>query len=170
MVKLSPQVFKAYRQVHKGLVRRYEGPYPIIKKVGKVSYQLELPSKLKLHPVFHVSLLKPYHEDMEDPSRKESKRAPPANVTSFTHEVEKILDDRVIKRRGVPNHKEYLIRWKGLPESQNSWEKAEDLWQFPEAIQKYLSSIIVEDVDDFGGGECYGPLRKIGIEVLPVRE
>ena len=27
MVKLPPQQFKAYRQVHKGLVRRYEGPF-----------------------------------------------------------------------------------------------------------------------------------------------
>ncbi|GKV50067.1 hypothetical protein SLEP1_g56783 [Rubroshorea leprosula] len=32
MVKLPAQQFKAYRQVQKGLVRRYEGPYPILGK------------------------------------------------------------------------------------------------------------------------------------------
>lgn len=58
LVKLLP---KAFKSVHKGLVRRYEGPLPITKRVGKVSYQLLLPSKLRIHPVFHVSLLKPYH-------------------------------------------------------------------------------------------------------------
>ncbi|KAK3008052.1 hypothetical protein RJ639_013688 [Escallonia herrerae] len=53
MLKLLPQQFKSFRKVHKGLIRKYEGPFPIMAKVGKVSYQLELPPKLKIHPVFH---------------------------------------------------------------------------------------------------------------------
>lgn len=46
MVKLLPQQFKAFRKVHKGLVRKYEGPFPVIGKVGKVSYKVDLPVKL----------------------------------------------------------------------------------------------------------------------------
>ncbi|KAI3462633.1 hypothetical protein Pfo_019296 [Paulownia fortunei] len=76
LVKLLPQQFKALRGMHKGLVRRYEGPFPIVAKVGKVSYRIDLPSSLKIHPVFHVSILKPYHGDEEDPSRGQSHRAP----------------------------------------------------------------------------------------------
>nr|GEV60445.1 hypothetical protein [Tanacetum cinerariifolium] len=63
MVKLLPQQLKSLRKVHKGLIRRYEGHFPMIGRVGKVSYRVQLPSKLKIHPVFHVSFLKPYHED-----------------------------------------------------------------------------------------------------------
>ena len=38
---------------------RYVGPYKILKRIGKVPYELELPTKLgAVHPVFHVSLLK----------------------------------------------------------------------------------------------------------------
>ena len=33
------------------------------KKVGPVAYQLELPPKIKLHNVFHVSILKKYVHD-----------------------------------------------------------------------------------------------------------
>nr|CAN64050.1 hypothetical protein VITISV_019944 [Vitis vinifera] len=95
-VKLLPQQFKSLRPVHKGLVRRYEGPFPILGKVGKVSYKVELPPRLKIHPVFHVSYLKPYHEDKDDPSRELSKRAPTAVVTSYDKEVEHIIADRVI--------------------------------------------------------------------------
>ncbi|GKB04342.1 hypothetical protein Tco_0832485 [Tanacetum coccineum] len=35
MVKLLPQQFKSLRKVHKGLIRRYEGPFSVIGRVGK---------------------------------------------------------------------------------------------------------------------------------------
>ena len=38
---------------------RYVGLYEIWKRVGKVAYELKLPSELSLvHPVFHVSMIK----------------------------------------------------------------------------------------------------------------
>ena len=130
LVKLLPQQFKAFRKVHKGLIRRYEGPFPVIKRVGNVAYKLQLPPKLKIHPVFHVSLLKPYREDKEDPSRGMSTRAPTAVVTSFDKDVEAILADRVVRKRGVPPSIEYFVKWKGLPMSEASWESEDSLWQF----------------------------------------
>ena len=37
----------------------YMGPYEILQRVGKVGYELRLPSELaSVHPIFHVSMLK----------------------------------------------------------------------------------------------------------------
>ncbi|KAG8377434.1 hypothetical protein BUALT_Bualt08G0032500 [Buddleja alternifolia] len=95
LIKLIPQQFKAFLGMHKGLVRKYEGPYPVVAKVGKVSYWLDLPSTLKIHPVFHVSMLRPYQEDEEDPSRGESHRAPPVVTKSFDKEIEEVISHKL---------------------------------------------------------------------------
>ncbi len=42
------------------LTLKYIGPFKVIQVVSTMSYKLELPETMKIHPVFHVSLLKPY--------------------------------------------------------------------------------------------------------------
>ena len=36
---------------------KYVGPFEILKRIGKVAYELKLPPSMQQHPVFHVSLL-----------------------------------------------------------------------------------------------------------------
>lgn len=105
--------------------------------MGNVSYQLQLSLRLKLHLVFHVSLLKPYHEDAEDPSSGESKRAPTTVITAYDKDVEYIITDRVTRRRGVPTYNQYLVKWRNNPESEATWECEEDPWQYEDHTQRY---------------------------------
>ena len=43
---------------------RYIGQFEVLKRVGEVAYELDLPPGLSgVHPVFHVSMLKRYHGD-----------------------------------------------------------------------------------------------------------
>nr|GEX38417.1 hypothetical protein CTI12_AA187700 [Tanacetum cinerariifolium] len=143
--------------------QRYEGPFPVIGRVRKVSYRVQLPPKLMIHPVFHVSFLKPYHGDEEDLERGVSKRASTAVVTSYDLEVKEILSYRTIRRRGLPSYKEYLIKWRDLPDSEASWE-AKDLlrlsgilwkveeglgspWNVLECVRKYWKAKkVMEDL------------------------
>ena len=53
-------------------MKRHEGPFSVIKRVGKVAYKIQLPTTIKVHPIFHVSQLKPYSGDAESSSREES--------------------------------------------------------------------------------------------------
>jgi len=62
---------------HYMLVPRYDGPFEVMRKMGAVAYRLKLLERLKLHPTFHVSYLKPFHEDLEDSERGKSLRASP---------------------------------------------------------------------------------------------
>lgn len=103
--------------MHKGLLRRYEGLFEVIARVGKVSYKLDLPDSLKIHPVFHVSRLKTYHEDIGDQNRGESNQTPPIMTKSYDKEIKEVLSSKVFRIRGVPRRTHYLIKWKGLPES-----------------------------------------------------
>ena len=40
-----------------------EGPFTITKVLSPLSYELKIPTSWKIHPVFHASLLSPYHEN-----------------------------------------------------------------------------------------------------------
>ncbi|RVX02929.1 hypothetical protein VitviT2T_020572 [Vitis vinifera] len=52
-------------------------------------------------------------------------------------EVKNILAERVTRRQGVPPVIEYLVRWKGLPKRQVSWEHADALRKFWKHIEKF---------------------------------
>ena len=40
------------------LAPRYCGPFEILSRIGQVAYQLTLPPNLRVHNVFHISILK----------------------------------------------------------------------------------------------------------------
>ncbi|XP_070031880.1 uncharacterized protein [Nicotiana tomentosiformis] len=93
------------------LLQKYIGLLSIERRIGKVAYWVDTPAWWKIHPVFHVNLLKPFWEDMEDPSRSQltlpSIRGP--NLTE-KRRVEAILDDRVI-HASRKDHQDFLVKW-----------------------------------------------------------
>ncbi|WKA00569.1 hypothetical protein VitviT2T_018910 [Vitis vinifera] len=56
---------------------------------------------------------------------------------SWEKEVKNILAERVTRRQGVPPMIEYLVRWKGLPKKQVSWEHADALRKLWKHIEKF---------------------------------
>ena len=96
-----------------------------------MAYRLELPSSMKVHPVFHVSLLEPYKES-NIPRRAQQ---PPPCVEIENHaeyEVEKVLDSR--RRWGKL---EYLIHWRGYDINERTWEPVENLANAPQKVQEF---------------------------------
>ena len=60
-VMLSTIHLKLLNQPSKQFRSRDIGPYTIIEKISSQAFKLDLPSNMKVHPVFHISLLKEFN-------------------------------------------------------------------------------------------------------------
>ena len=49
---------------------KFAGPISVVKQVFDDAYKLALPPEIKMHPLFHVSLLKEYFKDSMRPERE----------------------------------------------------------------------------------------------------
>lgn len=103
---------------------RWLGPFTISKVVNAASVKLDLPADIRLHPVVHVSQIKPY---VEDPRWEQRNQPPPAIVDDtgkVTYDVEQIIAHQVLRSGGKsrkPGYK-YLVKWEGYPLWDCTWE------------------------------------------------
>jgi hypothetical protein len=114
------------------LAPKHHGPFPIKRVLSPITYQLTLPGTWKIHDVFHVDLLTPYIEmEFHGPNYTR----PPPDLVQGTeeYEVEAILDSR---RHGQGHKVQYLVKWKGYPNSDNEWVNWDDM-HTDEALEKF---------------------------------
>jgi transposase InsO family protein len=122
------------------LLPKFVGPYKVLELVGPVAVKLSLPPTTKIHPVFHVSLLKPAQEAQHEPGEI----VPPINPPpldwldpDLEYEVEGVIGHRFTKsgtKRGV----DYLIRWAGYGPDSDTFEPRESLMlSIPELVLAY---------------------------------
>ena len=81
-----------------------------------MAYRLQLPEGSRLHNVFHVGLLKPFHGD------------PPASTPPLPpiHDGRVVLTPaRVRRARFQHGAWEILVEWQGLPLDDATWEPRE---------------------------------------------
>ena len=106
------------RRINQKLAARFYGPFKIIEKVGEVAYKLQLPDYSKIHPVFHISLLKKavgnYHILGELPKELEV-------VAEEEIYPVKVLGFRVTVQEGV-SIPQSLIQWKNKSIDDVTWE------------------------------------------------
>lgn len=118
LVKLQPyrQQSVATRVSHK-FSKKYFGPFPILQKVGSVAYKLQLPATSKIHPVFHISLLKKFVGTNDTPHSSLPMDA--INNQPVIQPVA-VLDHR---KKKVHHHwvDQYLVQWENLPLEESTW-------------------------------------------------
>src|SRR5258708_21808876 len=102
--------------------KRY-GPFKVTKEISPVAYQLHLPNGWNIHDIFHASLLSPYCK-MAAHGPNYSRPPPELIKGEEEYEVEKIINHRC---SGQSRTLQYLIKWKGYPEADNTWELADQV-------------------------------------------
>ena len=123
----------------KGLVRfgqkgklspRFIGPYEVLKRVGKVAYEIALPPHMHhIHNVFHVSMLKKYIPDSNQVIEYDRVEIQP--YLSYVEQPVKILDkkEKVLRNRSVPIVK---VLWRNPKVEEITWElESEMLDKYP---------------------------------------
>jgi len=103
--------------------------------MSPVNYRLKLPTQWSIHDVFHIDLLMPYWETDLHGSNY-SRLAPDLINNREEYKVKKILDSQQFGRR---HKKQYLVKWKGYPDSDNEWVDHKDV-HAPEAIREFKNS------------------------------
>ena len=95
LVLLSTKTLKM-KGIPDKLKKRIMGPFQIQERIGRQAYRLFLPETCKVHPVFHISLLKKWNaadlqEDEEVPAEE-------LEVEEPYYEIEKLLRWRKVKK------------------------------------------------------------------------
>jgi hypothetical protein len=114
------------------LAPKRHGPFRISKQISPVAYQLQLPDAWKIHNVFHASLLTPYRKT---PQHGPNYIKPPPELIEGEHEyeVEAIVNHRLY---GKAKTLQYLLKWKGYPHADNTWEPANQV-HAPALVESY---------------------------------
>ncbi|KAG6436362.1 hypothetical protein SASPL_101258 [Salvia splendens] len=106
---------------------RFFGPFRIESRIGATAYRLQLPESTRIHPVFHVSLLKRAVGDAA--AEADLPEGLGGNDPPFL--PEKVLDTRTDHREGE-DHSQVLIKWQGMNDDDSTWMDVADVQgQFP---------------------------------------
>ena len=130
-VLLSTQNLRLKGIPHK-LQWKFCGPYKILEKIGAQAYRLKLPDTWRIHPVFHVSLLKQWRPSTMQHVPGEVELEEPDQPQYF--DVERILRWRW-STKTQRRHREFLVLWQGYSMEDAEWIPA-SYFSDPDALQR----------------------------------
>ncbi|CAI7751472.1 unnamed protein product [Closterium sp. NIES-54] len=131
---------------------RFIGPFVIERSLGQVAYRLRLPAHFRMHPSFHMSLLRPYTDPNPTFSgRDRNPMAVAVDTDEPDYHIQRILRHRRRLQRGV-SFIDFLVRWHGYDAVDDNRVPSSSLSPDNACLQAYLQSAGTADVAFLGGG------------------
>ncbi|KAH0672805.1 hypothetical protein KY290_025037 [Solanum tuberosum] len=125
-LKVSPMKGVVHFGKKRKLSPRYVGLYEIIRRVGKVAYELGLPKEMELvHPVFHVSMLR---KCVGDPNAIVPLEVVGVVEDNLTYEEVPVqILDRQVKRLRNKEMASVKVLWRNQQVESATWEAEADM-------------------------------------------
>ena len=112
----------------KKLKPKFIGPFSIEELIGAVAYHLKLPPSMdRIHPTFHVGLLKHYIPGGDG----QAKNTNPAVDYEGNEEYEV---EKIVEARGIGRRKKFRVCWLGYDETHDSWLTSDELTNAPKVM------------------------------------
>jgi len=129
------------------LMYKYIGPYRIVRRISDVTYEIQLPSSSKLHPVFYVNRLRKFYPRLTQFADDDGHDIePPPTIIDNDYEWE--VDDIISHRTTQSGKREYLVKWSGYTSIHNSWEPVDNLVNAKDIINEYHKKQRLQSIDD----------------------
>ena len=122
-MRLRPYRQTSLAPAYHKLAKRFYGPFPVLERIGPVAYKLLLPPSSRIHPTFHVSLLKPH----KGPPPATPATLPAASWDNHPLLVPLHILDWKLDPSTSPPSKHVLVQWEGLALEESTWERWDDL-------------------------------------------
>ncbi|XP_009766246.1 uncharacterized protein [Nicotiana sylvestris] len=121
---------------------RYIGPYRILRRIGQVAYELELPQELAVvRPVFHVSMLKKF---MGDPSLVVPTEVIGVKDSLSYKEIPMAILDRQIRKLRTKEIASVKVHWRNQKVEEATWEAEEDMKsRYPHLFEEQKENVEV---------------------------
>ena len=126
------------------LGQQYVGPFPVLQKIGRLAYRLDIPTIWPIHPVFTIAQLEPGPPPSEDPFRRPRPDHPDSvHVEGDTDQYKSWELERLLSKRIIPIGRartmvtQYLARWKGYGPEHDEWLSEHKLSNARELIDDY---------------------------------
>ena len=116
-----------HQDAKRKIMPRWLGPFKIVALTSIDSYEIQLPLGVRLHPVFHTSLLKPFQKDSNSARIQRTKEVIlPDGATGY-------LIDKIIGYKTIKGIEYYKIRWQGYTAKDDTWEP----WSNIQTVAEY---------------------------------
>ncbi|CEL56343.1 Retrotransposable element Tf2 155 kDa protein type 2 OS=Schizosaccharomyces pombe (strain 972 / ATCC 24843) GN=Tf2-7 PE=4 SV=1 [Rhizoctonia solani AG-1 IB] len=120
---------------NKKLDHQQYGPFSVLERIGSHASCLALPETMKIHDVFHVSLLTAYKSGKEF---KHHFMPPPPVITAAGKEEYQV--DRFLDWAAEDGIWKYRVRWKGYAPHEDTWEPAKDLQHCEDEQREFFAN------------------------------
>lgn len=139
LVVLSAKNLRQKRPSKK-LSHRYIEPFQVQNIVEKQAYRLTLPDTYRIHSVFHVFLLEPYHRRADNSSISE------LHLLELIDNDEQYEVEEILNRKKFKEDIFYKVKWLEWSEEYNQWLFLADVEEASELRQAYENFVLQKSV------------------------